>query len=65
VASFLANLASGLDPGEMGARILCAGSSEHRPFVPQDKHECLCHLGVIRFVCWFDILSADFGEGLR
>jgi hypothetical protein len=58
VASFLANLASGLDPGEMGARILCARSSEHR-------QECLCHLGVIRFVCWFDILSRDFGEGWR
>jgi len=51
-------LESGLDPGEMGARILCARSSEHRPFVPQDGQECLCHLGVIRFVCWFDILSA-------
>ena len=36
---------------------LVSRSSEHRPFgsqgapfVPQGKQECLCHLGVIRFV---------------
>ena len=26
---------------------------------------CLCHLGVIRFVGWLDILLRDFGEGWR
>ena len=50
VAFVLGELECGLDPGA-GVHEFGCGSSEHR-------QECLCHLGVIRFVCWFDILLA-------